>query len=123
MRDICYKFLLIILRTGNFTCHIGNGGTKIADLILTVNLKFIMHISGSILFCGLCNLSKGQINHLCKKDQNDHGKQEQNDQHQVRNIKQAVAGSNEITHGIVNDYIAPYLVVGCDRGENTELFL
>ena len=45
MGNICHKFLLVVLGSGNFACHIGKGCAKVADLVLTVDLKFIMHIS------------------------------------------------------------------------------
>ncbi len=86
MGDIGYKLLLVILGTGDFTGHVGEGCPQVTDFVLAVNLKFIVHVSGSILFCGFGDPAQGEINHLRKENQNDQGEQEQYDQHQVRNI-------------------------------------
>ena len=70
---IGYKLFLIILGTGNFACHIIQTRSQITDFILTIHLKFIMHITGSILLCGMSNLPQRNIYDLSEKDQNDQG--------------------------------------------------
>ena len=86
MGNICYKFLLVVLRTGNLLCHIIQAGGKIADFVLTVHLKFIVHIAGSILLSGIGDFTQRLVNHFRKKDKNNHGKQEEDNQCNIRNI-------------------------------------
>ena len=86
MRDIGNKFFLGILRSGNFACHIIQGSSEIADLIFTFYLKFVVHVSGSILLCCFRDFTQGKINHFRKENQDDQGEQEQNHQHQIRDI-------------------------------------
>ena len=75
MGNVCHEFLLVILRTGNLACHVGDGGAEVANLILAVNLKFILHVASSILLSGFRNFAQRKIDHLCEEDQNNHGEQ------------------------------------------------
>ena len=111
MGNIRHKFFLVILGAGNFACHIRKGGGQISDFIFTVNLKFIMHISRGVLLGGFGDPAQGKVNHLREKDQDNHGKQKQNNQHQIGDIQKAVAGCNDIAHGIMDYHITPHLII------------
>ena len=86
MGYVSHKLLLIVLGTGDFVCHIRKGCAQIADLVLTVNLKLIVHVPGGKLLRSLSNPAQGKINHFRKEDQNDQGQQKKDHQHQVGNI-------------------------------------
>ncbi len=111
MGNIGHEFFLVVLGTGNFAGHVGNSSPQIADFIFAIQLKFIMHIAGSILFGCFRNLSNGKVNQLGKKNQNNQGQQEQNEQHNIGNVQQTVAGCRQVTHRVVDDHVALYLKV------------
>ena len=71
--DIGHKFLLVIFSAGNFTCHKGNAGGQVSDFIFTFYLKFIAHIAGGILLCGIGDFFQGNIDNFREKNQDDHG--------------------------------------------------
>ena len=71
MGYICHKFFLVILRSGDLACHIVQTCGKIAYLIVTFHLKFIVHISFGILFRSIRNFSQRYIYDFREKDQDD----------------------------------------------------
>ncbi len=86
MRNVSHEFFLVVLGTCNFAGHVGKGGAQITYLVLAFYLKFIMHISGGILLRGFGDFPQGQVYHFRKENQDNHGKQKQYNQHQVRNV-------------------------------------
>ena len=67
MGDVCDKFFLVVFGTGDFAGHIGEGGGQIADFILAVHLKFVMHIAAGILFGSLRDFAEREVHDLRKK--------------------------------------------------------
>ena len=82
-----------------------------------------MHISGSVLFCGISDFPERNIHHFGKKDQNDHGQQQQDNQSNIGDIQHAVAGFQYLRHAAVNYHIAFYHVLGGNRGKNADYFM
>ena len=66
--NIGNQFLLIILGTGNLTCHVRQRSSKVSHLILRLHRKLIAHISGCILLCSPGYLSKRHIYQLREED-------------------------------------------------------
>ena len=121
MGNIGYKFLLVVFRACNLAGHIGKGGRQIPHLILAFHRKLVVHVAAGILLCGFGDLAQRNINDFCKKDQDDEGKQEQDDQHDVGNIEQFICLRLNTAHGGVDNHISLDFVVrgnGCKYTEH-----
>ena len=68
MRNVGYKFPLIVLLPCYLARHICKRSRKISHLILRLNRELVAHISHRILLCRGCNLPKRQIHQLREKD-------------------------------------------------------
>ena len=123
MGDVCDKFFLVVFGTGDFAGHIGEGGGQIADFILAVHLKFVMHIAAGILFGSLRDFAEREVHDLRKKYKDNQRKKEQNNQHNIGNIQQTVAGRLDGAHGSMDHNVSPYFKIRSNGRKHTEHLL
>ena len=121
--DVGDEFFLVVLAAGDFIRHVGKGGGQIPHFIFTVYLNLVMHVSGGVLLRGLRDFPEGQIDHFREENQDDQGEQKQDDENDVGNAQDPLAGHPQVFHGGMDDHITAHLEIGGDGGEYAEHIL
>ena len=120
MGDVGDEFFLVVLAAGDFIRHVGKGGGQIPHFIFTVHLNLVMHVSGGVLLRGLRDFPEGKINHFREENQDDQGEQKQDDENDVGDAQNSLAGHPQVFHGGMDDHITAHLEIGGDGGEYAE---
>ena len=119
MRNVGYKFPLIVLLPCYLARHICKRSRKISHLILRLNRELVAHISHRILLCRGCNLPKRQIHQLREKDKDYERQKKQHKKHQIRNIQKRICRCFYRRQRLMNNNICLNFPVCGYRRKNT----
>ena len=120
MGHIGYELFLIVLGACDLFCHIIQTGGQISDLIVTVYLKLVVHVSLGILLGGKRYFTQRHIYDLREKDQDDHRQHHNDGEGDVRDAQQSIAGCLDGTKIAVDGHIPLHHIVRGDGGEHRQ---
>ena len=122
MGDICNDVLLVVFATGEFLCHICQGGSEITDLVIAFHIDLVAQVAGGILLCGINDAAQRNIHQFREEDQDDQGKQKEDDEHDIVDIQQVICRILQMCHIIVYHHITAHGIAESDRRCHGKMF-
>ena len=121
--DVGDELFLVVFKGRHRPGHIAKGRGKISHLVFALHVQLIVHIAGRILLRRRDDPSKRPVDELGEEDQDDQGQEQDDDQHQIGDVEHTVGVLVNLCRGLVDDDIAPGLVVVDDRRDDAQLLL
>ena len=120
--DVGDEFLLVILGAGHCFGHVADGSRQIAQFVVAFHIHIVVHVAGGILLRRSDDLPQGTVDQFREEEEDDQREKQNHDEHHIGNVQHAVSFFVDLRRRLVDDHIAPGLVVVDDRRDHAEFF-